>query len=148
LRPIHSHNFGAYDAEAMLDGAEVLHPIAYESEEFAAHLRHFYGRARLTAIGDSDYHGLGPMGLCRTYVFTPEETERGILNSLRLGHTVVYDRGRVDGDPAIIRLAAEDGNLPQLALVALVPGFLSVYSRIAGIVSLIGAVILGCSRSK
>lgn len=71
----------AYDVEAIrkLDGAEVLHPIAYESAESATQLRQFCGRARLTAIADSDYHGLGPMGLCRTYVFTPEETEQGIL---------------------------------------------------------------------
>ena len=140
----------AYDAEAMrkLDGAEVLHPIAYESEKFATQLRQFYGRARLTAIGDSDYHGLGPMGLCRTYVFTREETEQGVLDALRQGHTVVYDRGRVYGDPALIRLAAEDGTLPKLALAAPVPGLLSVYSRVAGILGLIGVLILGCGTGE
>jgi hypothetical protein len=134
----------AYDAEAMrkLDGAEVLHPIAYESEELAAQLRQFYGRARLTAIADSDYHGLGPMGLCRTYVFTREETEQGILNALRQGHTVVYDRGHVYGDPALIQLAA------KLPFAAPVSGFLSVYSRIAGILGLMGALALGCGKGK
>jgi hypothetical protein len=140
----------AYDAEAMrkLDGAEVLHPIAFESENLAMQLRQFYGRVRLTAIGDSDYHGLGAMGLCRTYVFTREETEQGILNALREGHTVVYDRGRAYGDPALILLAAEDGTLPKLALAAPVHGFLSVYSRIAGILGLMAALILGCGTGK
>jgi predicted metal-dependent phosphoesterase TrpH len=145
-----AHFWPAYDAEAIrkLDGAEVLHPIAYESEELATQLRQFYGRARLTAIGDSDYHGLGPMGLCRTYIFTPEETEQGILSAVREGRTVVYDRGRAYGDPALIRLAAEDGTLPKLALTSPVVGYLSVYSRVAGILSLIGAVILGCGAGE
>jgi hypothetical protein len=104
--------WAAYDADAMrkLDGAKVLHP---------------------TAIGDSDYHGLGPMGLCRTYIFTPEDTEQAILSALRQRHTVVYDRGRAYGDPALIRLAAEDGTLPKLALAMPAPGYLKVYSRIA-----------------
>jgi hypothetical protein len=136
----------AYDVEAMrrLDGAEVLHPIAYQSEELGMQLRQFYGRARLTAVGDSDYHGLGPIGLCRTYVFALEDTEPGILSALRQGHTVVYDRGHVYGDPALIRLAAGDGILPKLALAAPVRGLLTVYSRIAGILGLIGALVLGC----
>jgi len=136
----------AYDAEAMgkLDGAEVLHPIAYSSGNLAAELREFYGRSRLTAIGDSDYHGLGPMGLCRTYVFTPDETEHGILDALRHRRTIVYDRGRTYGDPALIRLAAGSGALAHLAQAAPAPGFLSIYSRIAGVLGLIGAVVLGC----
>src|SRR5205823_4654353 len=55
-------SFAAYDSEAIrkLDAAEVVHPVALRNETFAAQLREFYGRARLTAIGDSDYH-LGPM---------------------------------------------------------------------------------------
>ena len=140
----------AYDGEAMrkLDGAEVLHPIVYESEELGEELRRFYGSARLTAISDSDYHGLGPMGLCRTYVFTRAETEQGILTALRQGHTVVYDRGRVYGDPALIQLAAEQGTLPKLASAAPVSGFLAAYSRIAGTLGLMAALWLGCGTGK
>lgn len=139
----------AYDAEAMrrLDGAEVLHPIAYSSENLAAELRQFYRRAQLTAIADSDYHGLGSMGLCRTYVFTADQTEHGILEALRQGHTVVYDRRRTYGDPALIQLAAADGTLPQLARAKPAPGLLSAYSRIAGLVGLIGALLLGCGNA-
>src|SRR5262249_41630461 len=49
-----------YDAAAMrlLDGAEVVHPVALTSEEQALQLRQFYQRGHLTAISDSDYHGL------------------------------------------------------------------------------------------
>jgi hypothetical protein len=141
----------AYDAQARrtLDGAEVLHPIAYESGAFAAQLRQFYNSAPLTAIGDSDYHGLGPIGLCRTYVFTKEETPEGILDAIRHGRTVVYDRaGRTYGDPALIRLAAADGRLPLAASRAAsgatsAAGFLSLFSRIAGILGLAAAAIAG-----
>jgi hypothetical protein len=131
----------AYDAQAMrtLDGAEVLHPIAYESGDAAVQLRKFYGLAPLTAIGDSDYHGLGAVGFCRTYVFATEETQEGILDALRHGRTVVYDRtGRAEGDPTLIRLAALDGRLPMMATGATgTGGFLSRLSGAAGILGLI-----------
>jgi predicted metal-dependent phosphoesterase TrpH len=131
----------AYDAQARhtLDGAEVLHPIAHASEDLAAQLRTFYSSAPLTAIGDSDYHGLGPIGLCRTYVFTKEETEQGILDALRHGRTVVYDRaGNAYGDAALIRLAA--GNLLRATPAA---GLLSMFSRLAGILGLIAVALQG-----
>jgi hypothetical protein len=102
-----------------LDGAEVVHPVGLRDEAFAAQLREFYGRARLTAIGDTDYH-LGPMspqvgamGLCRTYVFARERTEKGVLDALREGRTVVYDRDHIYGDPAMIQLAAQPGEQYQ-----------------------------------
>jgi predicted metal-dependent phosphoesterase TrpH len=129
----------AYDAQARgkLDGAEVVHPVAWGSEEYAAQLRQFYESAHLTAFGDSDYHGLGPIGVCRTYVFTREPTEQGVLDAIRAGRTVVYDRGRAYGDPELIRLAAEDGRLPRLDPAALSTGFPVMLSRIAGIAGLL-----------
>ncbi len=141
----------AYDAQARqaLDGAEVLHPVAYASDDLAAQLRTFYNRAPLTAIGDSDFHGLGPIGLCRTYVFAKEKTAQGILDALRHRRTVVYDRaGRTFGDPALMRLAAADGRLPRAAsgvdsTAAPAAGFLGVLSRIAGILGLTAAAIAG-----
>jgi hypothetical protein len=132
----------AYDAQARraLDGAEVLHPIAYESRELAAQLRQFYDSAPLTAIGDSDFHGLGPVGLCRTYVFVKEETQEGILDAIRDGRTVAYDRtGRPYGDPALIRLAGPERATPDA-------GILGVFSRIAGILGLTAAAV-GQARS-
>jgi predicted metal-dependent phosphoesterase TrpH len=109
----------AYGVKAMqaLDGAEILHPIAYENDDFAAQLQQFYGRTRLTAMGDSDFHGLGPVGLCRTYIFVEAETEQGVLDAIRHGRTVVYDRaGRAYGDPVLTRLAG--GSLPETGLGA------------------------------
>ena len=129
----------AYDAKAMaeLDGAEVLHPLVYASAELAGQLRQFYGRAPLTAIGDSDYHGLGPVGLCRTYVFAKEVSEAGILDAVRHARTVVYDGGRAYGDARLIQLAG--------ALRRSVPPvpFLGWFSRIGGVLGLGIAAIAG-----
>ncbi|HXM45415.1 MAG TPA: PHP-associated domain-containing protein [Bryobacteraceae bacterium] len=146
----------AYDAQTRraLDGAEVLHPIAYGSGELAAQLRQFYNSAPLTAIGDSDYHGLGPIGLCRTYVFTREESQSGILDAVRRGRTVVYARaGRAYGDPALISLAAADGRLPRIASgaasgVSPAAGFLNAFSRVAGILGLTAAAVAGLVTTR
>ncbi len=126
-----------------------VHPIGLRNEAFAAQLRQFFGRTRLTAIGDSDYHigpmspQLGEMGLCRTYVFVRERTEKDLLDALREGRTVVYDRDHVYGDPAMIRLAAEDGQLPKLALTGREPNFAGLFSGTVGLLGLL-AWILTC----
>jgi len=131
----------AYDAQTRgkLDGAEVVHPVAWGSEEYAAQLRQFYGSAHLTAFGDSDFHGLGPIGVCRTWVFAREATEQGVLDAIRAGRTVVYDRGRVYGDPELIELAARDGRLPGLDPAELSTGFYVMLSRMTGIAGLLMA---------
>jgi hypothetical protein len=131
----------AFDANAMrrLDGAEVVQPIAWASEAYAAQLRQFYKSAHLTAFGDSDFHGLGPIGACRTYVFAREATEQRVLDAIRAGRTVVYDRGRAYGDPALIKLAALNGRLPILDPAKLSTGFFVRLSRIAGIAGLLVA---------
>jgi hypothetical protein len=117
-------SYAGYDEDVIqkLDGAEVVHPLALRDETLASELREFFGKRRWTAVGDTDYH-LGPMspyvgtmGLCRTYVFARARSEQGILDALREGHTVVYDRDHVYGDPVLIQLAAEDSRLPKLAL--------------------------------
>jgi hypothetical protein len=130
-----------------LDAAEVVHPIGLRNEAFASQLREFYGRSHLTAIGDTDYH-LGPMaphvgemGLCRTYLFVRERTEKDILNALREGRTVVYDHEHVYGDPAMIQLAADDGRLPKLALVVPERRFSGALSGILGLLGLLGCCV-------
>jgi hypothetical protein len=138
-----------YDAEAMrkLDGAEVLHPLAYENAKRYQELQDFSARAHVTAIGDSDYHGLGPMGVCRTFVFAREDSESAVLDALRIGRTVVYDRdGRVYGDPQLIALASQDPQFQNLVH----PqgdegsgGFLAKASRLCGMLGLLGLFFFG-----
>lgn len=96
-----------------LDGAEVMHPMAYASGEKGKELRDFYRRAEasghnLTAVGSSDYHWFNSLGMCRTYVFVRNNDEREILDALREGRTVVYDtEGTAYGRPDLVRLLQE-----------------------------------------
>ena len=124
-----------------LDGAEIVRPEAQNSERMASMLREFSSRATLTAIGSSDYHGLGPIGYSRTYVFARERTERAVLDAVRERRTVVYDRDRAYGDPAMIRLAAANGGLPNAVPVLPAPGAARAFSRIGAVVALVCALL-------
>ena len=132
----------AFDPQAMalLDASEIMQPIVYSFKYGARELREFYQRAPLAAIGSSDYHGMGPLGFCRTYVFARDNSEQSILEAIRRRRTVVYDRdGRAWGDPKLIQLAA--GRLrsrePQPS------GVLDLFSRAAGLLGLAGFLISG-----
>lgn len=93
-----------------LDGAEVLHTNAYAANQKAEEMTTFYRRAdengrHLMAIGSSDYHWFNSLGICRTYIFVRNNDEPGILEALRAGRTVVFDRdGNAYGNPELIRL--------------------------------------------
>ena len=141
----------AYDAAAMqvLDAAEVLHPDAYSSPLKYRQMREFFQRKPLTAIGSSDFHAFQYPGYCRTFVFVRQNTESGILEALRQGRTVVYDRdGRSYGDPALIQLAAQNGRLPRLDPAESASRPLVGFSRIAGILGLLVALIFGRTADR
>jgi PHP domain-containing protein len=127
------HGFDGYDLEALadLDGVEVAHrdtlaPAA--SKQFDE----FYQRAlasnpEIAAIGSSDFHTSGPMGLCRTYLLVRERSKAGVMDAIRDGRTVGRCEGsRLRGRPELVRLlephrdalAAPDETLTQtLALL-------------------------------
>jgi hypothetical protein len=104
-----SKTWPAFDAAAIaqLDGVEVSQPISFAREEFRKDLEAFYQRSGAAAIGSSDYHGQGPLGFCRTYVFVREASESGVLEAIRAHRTVVLDRGRAYGDPHLIEASKE-----------------------------------------
>jgi hypothetical protein len=134
----------AFDEKAMsrLDGSEVRHPAVYSSRRAAGEFQQFYRRKPMTAIGSSDYHGLGALGLCRTYVFVKEDSDRGIIDALRAGHTVVYDdSGRAFGDPELIKLAGQDGRLRERSAPA--ADTLARISRVCALLALAGALLFG-----
>jgi hypothetical protein len=151
--PIARYSRG-YDTHAMqkLDGAEVVHPLTLLSETSASQLREFFGRTRLTAVGDSDYHlgpmapNVGAMGLCRTYVFVRSRSEKDVLDALRQGHTLVYDRGRIYGDPDIMKLAAEDGRLPNIVPAARL-SVVDLLIRLAGLFGLVALILNNVART-
>src|SRR4029079_15208039 len=72
-----------YDAADIkrLDGAEVCHPIIFGSPKSTRDLETCAARAPLAAIGSSDFHGFGRMGMCRTYVFARDDSVEAIVEA-------------------------------------------------------------------
>ena len=82
-----------------LDGAEVMHPIAWSGSEGWRwdDRRDFDDRERamghkLTAIGSSDDRAFSVLGLARTLVFARSVDEAAVMDALRSGRAVVFDR--------------------------------------------------------
>ena len=95
------HGYDGYDQEALadLDGVEVAHRDTL-APEASKQFDEFYQRAlaqnpEVAAIGSSDFHTSGPMGLCRTYLLVRERSEAGVIDAIRDGRTV----GRCEGSP-------------------------------------------------
>jgi len=130
------------ETAARLDGSEVMHPLVYGSVDDAAELRAFNTRAHVAAIGDSDFHGLGQIGMCRTYVFARERTAAGILEAVRTHRTVVYDGQYVYGDQPSIILANRDGRLRQMAQDVVPRPFITPGGAVA-LLALVAAFALG-----
>jgi hypothetical protein len=139
--------WSAYDDAALskLDGAEIQHPLVYATPHGYPELQAFYKRGNFTAIGDSDYHGIGPIGICRTYVFARENSSPAILQALREKHTIVLDRdGRAYGDPALIQLAMHDPRFVELnaSYSWSNPGWMARASSLLGIAGLLGVFLI------
>ena len=135
--------WNANDATGRLDGSEVVHPVAFTDPQGRLELRQFFARRKLTAIGSSDFHYSSHMGLPRTYVFVTEKSERGVLDALRRGRTVVYDLdGRAFGDADLIRL----GVVPALK-APLPSGLWRRLSLVTGVLGLLLGGAFLCSPS-
>ena len=138
-----------YDALAMarLDGSEICHPSVLVPEfiwreDVQSEYERFAARGSVAAIGSSDFHGLGPIGLCRTYVFVTDVSERGILDAVRARRTVVYGRDRRPyGDAALVELAAQAGAFRDREPFRQSAGWLDWISRIGGVLGLAGVIL-------
>jgi len=133
----------AFDGRAMqrLDGAEICHPLVFMLANGQQNLERFAARGSLAAIGSSDYHGPGPMGICRTYVFVSSEGEAGILDAVRAHRTVVFGLdGKAYGDPALVSLAKADSRLARST--APMPPWLKIVSQLCGVFGLAGVMLL------
>jgi hypothetical protein len=136
----------AFDqAMSVIDGAEVLHPMAFVGAEFASDLREFYERRELTAIGSSDFHGNAYPGFSRTHVFVREVTEQAVLEALRTHQTVTVDRdGRAYGNDDLIGLAEANGGLARSGVVG-PPRLAASVSRYTACAGLLIALLFGFS---
>jgi hypothetical protein len=136
----------AYDeaARGRLDGTEVVRPESLVPA-WAAELRAFAATVpRAAAIGSSDYHGLNPMGSPRTFVFARGRTEADVMEALRARRTVVFDRDRAFGDPALVRAAADQGLPGDVPPPPAAVRAARVFSRWAAALAL--AAVLICCR--
>jgi PHP-associated len=122
------------EAISQLDGAEVAQPVVLQDPKLGAELREFYRESGAAAIGSSDWHGMGPLGLCRTYVFATDDSAAAILEAIRARRTVVVDRGNLFGNLELARLAG--GRLEQERPSRSVLAWFSTVCGVAGLAAL------------
>ncbi len=121
-----------------LDGTEVCHPAIYEIAEAQGVFEQFAQRTSAAAIGSSDFHGLGRLGLCRTFVFARDTSAPAILDAIRARRTVVFGLGgKAYGHPEKIRLEAADGRLPAAARPDYPTSWLDRVSQLLGLAGLV-----------
>ena len=102
----------------------------------------FAARGQVAAIGSSDFHGIGPMGMCRTFVFARDDSEQAILDAVRSHRTVVYGLpDRPFGDPALVQFVANDARLKDQAVPDWSGGPLDWTNRLAAILALAGIAL-------
>jgi len=132
-----------FDAAALaaLDGTEVIRPDSLRNEAGRTELQTFLARTDAAVIGATDYHGLGPVGVARTYVFARERSVQGVLDAIRDKRTVVYDEQRPYGDPTMMQLLEQTGGMPREVPVSPLPGGLALFSRAAAL-GMLAAVLL------
>jgi hypothetical protein len=136
-----------------LDGAEVVHPIAYSSRGGWrwSDMVQFYEEASppVTAIGSSDYHWGSVLGLCRTLLFVNGPPSEGaVLEALHARRTVVIGPdGRYFGDAAMIAALEREPYVPRTADYAYHgEGTLDRMLRIMGWLGVAGMIFVGRSR--
>jgi hypothetical protein len=128
-----------------LDGTEVCHPATFDYPQFRPELEEFHRLTGAAAIGSSDFHGPGRLGMCRTFLFVREASADGILDAIRAKRTVVYGRDdQVYGDPELVRIAEADGRLRRMASTDYPMSVLDRLSQILGIVGF--ALVVSASR--
>ncbi len=147
-----------------LDGAEVMHPIAFSAPGASwkwDDMVTFYeeapkrssGESSLLAIGSSDYHWGSVLGLCRTLVFVTEPVnESSVLDALRAHRTVVLGGdGRRFGDPTLIDALEREPYEPRAASADYTyrgEGFVDRTLSTLGWLGVLGLVVLGRGRRR
>jgi len=144
----------------VLDGSEVMHPIAFRGEASTGWLWTdmvaFWEQARdrglpLAAIGSSDFHFFKALGSMHTLVFAREATPEGVMEALRARRTVAVDlEGRsYSAHPELVALLEADP-LPQVRKDRTYAheGALDLAARTAGWLGLLGLVVFRRRRRR
>ncbi len=140
-----------------LDGSEVCHPLVFGNPSRQRELEQFASRASFAAIGSSDFHRIGRLGSCRTYVFARAASPGAILEAIRARRTVVFGGdGKAYGDAELAAALAARRPLPDAATAGEAfqrrpdpyaeagdtpIGWLDVVSRVCGVLGLAGIVL-------
>lgn len=140
----------AYDDRALreLDGAERAHASIFQHRRADRQYAIFFNDVRsvnptVAAIGASDFHVVGYPGICRTYVFARARSARGIVEAVRAGRTVVYDKyGQLRGNPALFALMPADSRTELRTAPHPGPGGVVAW------LGLLGLVLLGGRRRR
>jgi len=140
-----------------LDGAEVMHPVAYSKAggwrvDDMARFRDGATRP-LAAIGSSDYHWGSVLGLCRTLVFLPRESELSagaVLDAVRAHRTVTLDlQGQPIGDADLVELLRREPYLPRTSdWTYQGAGTLDRITRALGFLGVLGVALLRPRRRR
>ena len=127
----------------LLDGAEAVAESGARFDRSRREIREFYDRTRrrnadLAPIGSSDFHMIVPLGVCRTYVFVREVSERGVLEAIAHGRTVAVDDSKqMVGDARFVHRLR---GVPEFPAAAALP------ARLAAILALLGLGLIVCVR--
>ena len=147
--PGHGYAEGYDDvALAELDGLEAAHPDAL-APAYGVQIEEFYQRTlarnpEVAAIGSSDFHTNGPLGLCRTYLLVRERSPAGVLDAIRDGRTVGRcETSRMRGRPELVKLLEPYRD----ALAPPQEGFLPLLAMLIVWTSLVALAILGTRAS-
>ena len=132
----------------LLDGAEVVHPIAYRQDRDRGFRyqdmvtffeRHQPSHPKLAAIGSSDFHGMKALGISRTYLFVTEASEDGVLEAIRQGQTVaISPDGRAFGPPELVKALEESPLQPRGDYSYAPAGWLDLIGRTLALLGLVG----------
>jgi len=142
-----------------LDGAEVMHPIAWMRARRSgwqwSEMRDWWLRVRdarqkqgepYAAVGSSDAHFGATLGMDRTFVFAEGDDAASILEAIRAGRTVVWDLdGNAYGDASLVAALAHDP-LPTVDRHAYLPK--NMLDRATRTIGLFGVLLFLFARRR
>lgn len=154
--PVKQFQAGLAPVRALLDGVEVMHPIALTRRGAGwrwLDMVEYYTETdpHPAAIGSSDYHFASVLGICRTLVFVQEPVnESSVLDAIRARRTVVVDPdGKLLGASELVEaLQKEPYDVRTSDYAYHGEGLFDRASRLLGLVGVFGVAFLRPRRRR